>query len=200
MTTRRKLLWLALLAAIVAAAAAWGWPSQHVAYGPLRDCLALRGGLVTPVANGAALEGTARVQVGTDVALIAVAATPDEAKALAGQYLDARRYDNLVVSPGVTWPSGASGDRALAAVKRCLSDAHGAQETATLGWIYPAETIAQVQKSCRKVRASIAQCRCVLTGAQAQLSPGDFQLAADGASIEAELAMADILDGCRLVG
>lgn len=200
MTTRRTLLWLALLAAVAAAAAAWGWPSKHVAYGPLRDCLALRGGLVTPVASGLAQEGSARVQVGTDVALIAVAATTGEAKALAGGYLDAHRFNNLVVSPGVTWPAGTGGDLALSAVKRCLSDAYGSQETATLGWIYPAETLASVQKSCRKVHASIAQCRCVLTGAQAQLSPADFQLAADGASLAAELAMADVLDGCRLVG
>lgn len=200
MTVRRRALWIAAAAALVAAGAAWAWPTpEHYGLSALRDCLALRGGLVT-ISPGIASESSATVLVGNDVALLAFGADEREGKDLADGMVAARRYANLAVTPGTVGPSGRGGTRALAAVERCLSDGQGDGMSNLTGYRYPLYAITAFEDSCRTVRASLAQCRCVLTGAQSKLSLDDFRRVTNPATIEEQLIMEDILDGCRLVG
>lgn len=200
--SKRQRLFLALAA--VALAAAVGATSMrgstHYALGPLRDCMAQRGGLVTAVAQGTASEGTATLDVGGDTALLSFAADSREADRLAGSFLDVERHANLVVSAGAPGPFGSGGKLALKTVNRCLSAGHGHVTDAPFGFRYPPEVVWQFQEACRRVRASQAQCRCALTGAQAHLPLADFERAVNPATDQEALPMEVILDDCRLVG
>ena len=198
--TVRRLLWALAGLALLGGLTAWAWPSPtHYAYGPLRDCLGLRGGLVT-VANGNASEATATVQVGPDRALIALGRGAAEAKQLAAGYLDAATVSNLVIASGTLGPNGFGGTRAVAAVRRCLSDAEGPVTPAPLGYRFSPVSLQAFGDACTKAHASMAQCRCVLTAAQSILPDDIFQQALEGTTEEGTALIYDMLDRCRLVG
>jgi hypothetical protein len=178
------------------AAVAWGGGGTHYALDPLRDCLALRGGLVTLVADGAASEGTVTLDVKGDRAVIAFAGDDSEARALAGAAGGAIRHGSIVVYG----EGGPPGERARSTVERCLSDGEGRPKRPPTGFRYADTAIASFEQACDSAGASAAQCHCVLTGAQAQLPLADFQRIAVATVAAEEEQMTLILDGCRLVG
>ena len=170
---------IALVAAGVvagAAAVAWGGSGTHYALNPLRDCLALRGGLVTLVSGGVATEGTVTLAVKGDRALVSFAADDREARALAGSIPGATRHGSLVVYG----EGGPPGDRAKSTLERCLSDGEGRPDGPPTGFRYAEAAIATFE--------------------QARLPLADFQRIAVATVLAEEEQMTELLDGCRLVG
>lgn len=194
---RRALIALVVAGVVAGAAAvAWGGNSTHYALDPLRDCLALRGGLVTVVPGGAASEGTVTLLVKGDRAVVSFAADDREARTLAASIPGATRHGSLVVYG----KGGPPGDRATSTLERCLSDGEGKPGRPPTGYRYADSAIATFQQACDSAGASSAQCYCVLTGAQARLPLADFQRIAVATVLAEEELMTELLDGCRLVG
>ncbi len=179
------------------AAAAWGGSGPHYALDPLRDCLALRGGLVSLVPGGPATEGTVTLDVKGDRAVVAFAGDSREAAALAGSFAGATRHGSLVVYGEGGSPSG---EHARTTLERCLPDGEGRPKRPPTGFRYGDAAIASFEQACDSAEASPAQCHCVLTGAQAQLPLADFERIATATVTAEEEQMTKLLDGCRLVG
>ena len=192
----------ALIALVVAgggvgiAAVAWGGSGTHYALDPLRDCLALRGGLVTLVPGGAASEGTVTLVVKGDRAVIAFTGDDREARALASSVTGATRHGSIVVYG----EGGPPGERARSTLERCRSDGEGQPQRPPTGFRYGDAAIASFDRACDSAGASAAQCHCVLTGAQARLPLADFERIAVATVAAEEEQMTKLLDGCRLVG
>ena len=194
---RRALIALAVVGGSVGiAAAAWGGSGPHYALDPLRDCLALRGGLVTLVSGGAASEGTVTLVVKGDTAVVAFAGDSREARALAGSFTGATRHGSIVVYG----EGGPPGERARSTLERCRSDGEGQPQRPPTGFRYGDAAIASFDRACDSAGASAAQCHCVLTGAQARLPLADFERIAVATVAAEEEQMTKLLDGCRLVG
>lgn len=179
-----------------ALAATWGAGDKHYALDPTRDCVALRGGLVTFVSGGAS-EGSLTVDVKGDQVVLDFARTSAEARLLARGAGGASRHGNLVIRPR---SSGIPAAQAASTVERCLSDGLGRPKAPPTGYRYPDDAIAAFEAACANVHASQAQCRCVLTGAQARMPLGDFERIAATTVPAEEAQMTLLLDGCRLVG
>lgn len=195
---RRALIALVVVGGSVGiATAAWGGSGPHYALDPLRDCLALRGGLVTLVAGGAASEGTVTLVVKGDRAVIGFAGDIREARELAGSFPGATRHGSLVVYGENGGPPGA---HARSTLERCLSDGEGHPQRPPTGFRYSDSAIASFEQACDSAGASAAQCHCVLTGAQARLPLADFERIATATVAAEEEQMTKLLDGCRLVG
>ncbi len=198
LSLRRVLISLAVAGGSVGiAAAAWGGSGAHYALDPLRDCLALRGGLVTLVPGGPASEGTVTLDVKGDRAVVAFAGDSREAGALAGSIGRATRHGSIVVYGEGGGPPGA---HARSTLERCLSDGEGRPQRPPTGFRYGDAAIASFEQACNSANASPAQCHCVLTGAQARLALADFQRIATATVAAEEEQMTKLLDGCRLVG
>ena len=194
---RRTLVVLAAVAVSAAiAAVASGGGGTHYALDPLRDCLALRGGLVTLVPSAAASEGTVSLVVKGERALIAFAADDSEARALAGSLPGATRHGSLIVYG----EGGPPDDRARRTLERCLSDGDGRPQRPPTGFRYGDAAISSFERACDSAGASEAQCHCVLTTAQARLPLADFRRIAVATVAAEEGQMTKLLDGCRLVG
>lgn len=194
---RRALVALVVAGCVAAVAAvAWGGSGAHYTLDPLRDCLALRGGLATLVPRGIASEGTITLDVKGDRAIVSFAGDEREARALAGSIPGADRHGSLVVYG----EGGPPGDRAKSTLERCLSDGEGKPERPPTGFRYADAAIARFEQACDSAGASQAQCYCVLTGAQAQMPLADFERIAVATVASEEELMTEILDGCRLVG
>jgi hypothetical protein len=176
--------------------------ATHYALDPLRNCIALRGGLVSFQAGGAATEGTASVDVHGDIAVIAFGKDGREAGQLAGAFDGSTRHANLVIRPGTAAAAAgrAAGAQAVSTIERCLSDGKGRPKQAPAGYAYGAAALASFQQACDRAKASSAQCRCVLTGAQARMPLSDFLRVAEATEVADEAKMTELLDGCRLVG
>ena len=190
---------IALVAAGVVAgvaAVAWGGSGTHYTLDPLRDCLALRGGLVTLAQRGVASEGTVTLVVKGHRAVVSFAGDDREARALAGSIPGATRHGSLVVY-GVHGPPGA---RAKSTLERCLSDGEGKPERPPTGYSYAATAIARFELACDSAGASEAQCYCVLTGAEARMPLAGFERIAVSTKPAEEELMTELLDGCWLVG
>lgn len=198
----------ALIALVVAggsvgvAAVAWGGGGTHYALDPLRECLALGGGLVTLVPGGAASEGTVTLVVKGDRAVIAFAGDDREARALASSVPGATRHGSIVVygERGPSGERGPPGERALSTLERCRSSGEGQPQRPPTGFRYGDAAIASFDRACDSVGASTAQCHCVLTAAQARLPLADFERIAVATVAAEEGQMTQLLDGCRLVG
>ena len=186
-------------AAVIVGASSRG-DTNHYALDPLRDCLALRGSLVTFVPGGPGSEGTALVDVRGDTARLAFAHDGKEARAIAAAGRAAQRHGNLVVQAAASAPGSRVGEQTRATIERCLSAAHGRPKLVATGYAYPESVLRDFQSACRDAATTQAQCRCVLTQAQAVAPPDVFQrLAVTTVSGEEEL-MTQLLDSCLLVG
>ena len=199
---RRRASWLAVAAAIAGVVAVTGraGDSNHYALDQLRDCLALHGSLVVFDAGARGSEGAATLDLRGDTARLAFAATGKEAREIARAVQGAKRHGNLVVYSALDAQGTVPGPQARAVVTRCLTAGEGRPQLAATGYVYPAAVLDQFLAACRDAKTTEAQCRCVLTEAQAAAPPDVFErLAVTTVPAEEEL-MTQLLDSCALVG
>ena len=199
---RRRASWLAVAAAIagVFAVTGRGGDSNHYALDQLRDCLALHGSLVVVDAGARGSEGAATLDLRGDKARLAFAATGKEAREIARAVQGAKRHGNLVVYSALDAQGSVPGPHARTVVTGCLSVGEGRPQLAATGYVYPAAVLDQFLAACKDAETTQAQCRCVLTQAQAVAPPDVFErLAVTTVPAEEEL-MTRLLDSCALVG